>query len=519
MKGILFLVAENGALPNGKVGGVGDVVRELPLAFAERGLETAVLTPAYGMLASLPGARPLATVKVRFGGVMDSVGLYEVPTDNGDVSHYVLDHPRFEPNGPGLIYCDDAADAPFATDASKFAFFTAAAAAVLRERALPGPRIIHLHDWPSALFLVLREFDPAYASLKKVRTVFTIHNLALQGIRPLDGNRSSLLVWFPWLEFDAKTVADPRWPDCVNPMAAAIRLADKINTVSPTYAKEILKSNAPERGFNGGEGLEADLKNAHAHGRLVSILNGCAYSLAKSRRPGWVRLLNVMRMETIRWIARERQVRSAHFLAQKQLEQLSSRRPSALLTSVGRLAAQKTQLFREQTAGGVSALEAILAKLDDRALFIMLGSGDPDYESFLTETAATRANFLFLRGYSDELAQLLYRVGDLFLMPSSFEPCGISQMLAMRAGQLCVVHGVGGLKDTVSDGTTGFVFDGKTPRTQARNFVNKVTDALDLRRSSCARWRRMQQAAAAQRFTWEASAAAYEQKLYAIKNI
>jgi starch synthase len=495
---------------------VGDVVRDLPAALATRGWQPAVLTPAYGVFASLPGAALRATIDVSFGGAVHAVELYEVPGADASVRHYALDHALFTPRGPGLIYCDDDADTPFATDASKFAFFCAAAAAALEAGALQAPQIIHLHDWQTALFLALREFEPAYAALKKIRTVFTIHNLSLQGVRPLAGDSSSLRAWFPRLYFRQDVVTDRRWPDCVNPMAVGIRLADSLNTVSPTYAREILEPSAPERGYSGGEGLEMDLQEADANGRLAGILNGCAYPAKRLRRPGWSRLLATMRSELTRWIARETPMASAHYLADQQLAQLPARRPDALLTSVGRIGAQKTRLFREQTADGVKALEGILAKLGTGGLFIMLGNGESEYETYLAETGATHSNFLFLRAYSDHLAQQLYAGGDLFLMPSSFEPCGISQMLAMRAGQLCVVHGVGGLKDTVSDNSNGFDFDGLTSRAQADNFVCKVAQALELRKSSAERWRQMRQAAATMRFDWNASAAAYEGELYGI---
>lgn len=207
---------------------------------------------------------------------------------------------------------------------------------------------------------------------------------------------------------------------------------------------------------------------------------------------------------------------SAHYLADQRLSQLSGRGPDMVLTSVGRIAAQKTQLFRESSADGVSALQAILATLGGNGLFVMLGSGDREYETFLTEVAANHDNFLFLRGYSEALSESLYAGGNLFLMPSSFEPCGISQMLAMRAGQLCVVHAVGGLGDTVRDNVTGFVFNGETRSAQATNFVTRVAAALALRKSSGERWRKMELAAAAMRFSWDASAAAYEQDLYGI---
>ena len=112
------------------------------------------------------------------------------------------------------------------------------------------------------------------------------------------------------------------------------------------------------------------------------------------------------------------------------------------------------------------------------------------------------------------LSEKLYAAGDLFLMPSSFEPCGISQMLAMRAGQPCVVHGVGGLKDTVEDGRTGFVFGGASVAEQAENFVQAVSGALKIKQEHPEKWRAIRDNAAAERFTWEAAAKAYMEKLY-----
>jgi starch synthase len=509
------LSAENGALPNGKVGGVGDVIRDLPVALANRGWRSIVMTPSYGMFTSLPGATQLASLAVRFGGATETVELSEVPGPDPRVRHYILDHAFFSPHGSGLIYCDDTEE-PFATDASKFAFFCAAAATAINAGAVKAPRIIHLHDWQTALFLVLREYDPSFASLKKIPTVFTIHNLAFQGIRPLSGGRSSLRTWFPDLLVEHAKIADPRWVDCLNPMAAGIRLATRVNTVSPQYAREILRPNDPAGGYFGGEGLEQDLTEAQSSGRLFGVLNGCSYESPRPRRPGWSNMLDTMRAELGRWIARESPMASAHYIADKQLSKLSARRPGAILTSVGRVGAQKTQLFREQVEDGVSALEAVLKVLGKNGLFIIQGSGDSEYEKFLASVAATHTNLVFLRGYSDRLARMLYSGGDLFLMPSSFEPCGISQMLAMRAGQLCVVHGVGGLRDTVTDNINGFVFEGATLKEQARHFVAKVGQALEMRETSAAQWKKMGRSAAAVRFSWDATAAAYEKDLYDI---
>ena len=512
------MAAENGALPNGKVGGLGDVIRDLPSALASRGCRVGVVTPAYGQFAQLPGARQRAEVSVNFAGTEHVVGIYEVPGSHSAAEHYVLDHARFAPRGPGRIYTDDPREGPFATDASKFAFFCAASAAALVDKALPMPDVLHLHDWQTALLLLLRQYQPECATLKGLRIVLTIHNLAMQGVRPLRGDESALESWFPDLEYDDELVTDPRWTDCVNPMAVGIRLADAVNTVSPTYAREILEPSDPAHGFSGGEGLEADLRAASAAGKLSGILNGCAYPPRPSREPGWESILGAMRADVTQWIAHERGMSSAHYLADKRLAKLPAERPRVLLTSIGRITAQKARLFREPTATGASALEKILAILGPNGLFVMIGSGDPEYERYLSSISGHDERFLFLNGYSNSLADLLYAGGDLFLMPSSFEPCGISQMLAMRAGQLCVVHGVGGLKDTVTDGVNGFVFNGDTPRAQADAFVAKVALALELRNSSFGRWQKMQQAAAAARFDWNESAAAYLKNVYGFKH-
>jgi starch synthase len=143
----------------------------------------------------------------------------------------------------------------------------------------------------------------------------------------------------------------------------------------------------------------------------------------------------------------------------------------------------------------------------------MLGSGDHEYERFLQLAMVRHPNFLFLRGYSDELSQALYASGDLFLMPSVFEPCGISQLLAMRAGQPVVAHAVGGLKDTVTD-EVGFPFSGADSQEQARNFVHAVASAVELKLGKADAWQALGRAASAQRFSWDASAERYLTEVY-----
>ena len=505
---IVMVAAENDTLPGGKVGGIGDVLRELPRALAAMDIDVTVISPAYGLVDRLPGAERQATLDVGFRGVPHAVDLYDLGvTGATGVRQLALEHPGFSPRGPGQVYCDDPPGRPFATDASKFALFSAAVAEALVQGSLGEVDVLHLHDWHAALVLLLRRHHPRYRGLRSLRCVYTIHNLALQGVRPLRGDASSLEQWFPNLRYAQSAVIDPRWTDCVNPMAIGIRLAEAVHTVSPTYAGEIRQPSAIEsHGFHGGEGLERELGAAHAEGRLHGFLNGCDYSGKRPRAPGWGALVEMMREENLRWAGQRASVSAAHFVAQERLRGLTKIRPGLLLTSVGRATDQKLRLARETGSDGRPALEGVLDALGDSGLLLMLGSGDPALEQFLAATAARRENFIYLCGYSDRLSSALYASGDLFLMPSSFEPGGISQLFAMRAGQPCLVHGVGGLRDTVTHGVDGFVFNGDTLREQADRLVATVEDALALRAEDAKQWKALGKAAGRARFPWQSTA-------------
>jgi len=472
-----------------------------------------VVTPAYGIFGQLPGAEPCGSLALDFAGASRNLVIHAIPGPDDRIRHLAFEHPLFSPNGPGKIYCDDGSDRPFATDASKFALFSVAAAKFVSSEAGPND-IVHLHDWHAALYYVLRRFDPNFGALADIRAVFTIHNLAMQGTRPLAGDPSSLEAWFPGLAYDTDLLVDPRWGDCVNPMAAAIRLADSVNTVSPTYALEIQQPNDPAHGFHGGEGLEQDLQQAASDGRLVGILNGCMYPKQNRHRPGWRRLLDTIRAEVERWRLQDEAGSWLHNLALDRIGSLPKRRPGSILTSVGRLTTQKADLFLAEVDEGRTALDALLDDLGRDGVFILVGSGDPELQQRVFEIAGRHENFLFLCGYSQDFTDLLYKAGDLFLMPSSFEPCGISQMLAMRAGQPCVVHAVGGLKDTVDDDINGFTFSGATREEQARNFVARVRFAVAIKKNDPDRWLGIRSAALKARFTWDAAARDYITVLY-----
>ena len=500
-----LVAAENGALTGGKVGGVGDVVRDLPLALSANGLQVRVIAPSYGMFHKLPGATLYRSVETRFGGEQYSADVYRVPVADSPVEHFVIEHPLLSPKGPGHIYLSDAPGRPFEIDAAKFAFFDAVMAAWVNDSDSP-PDVLHLNDWHMGLIPALREFGSPDAPLKKVRIVFTIHNLAYQGIRPLQGPESSLELWFPdLLEFEEQ-FKDPRYDDCVNFMATAIRLADGVSTVSPGYAMEIQQASDSSTGFSGGEGLEMELREAYTDGRLIGILNGCMYPEKTEPVPEWDELLQL--------IANRPEIMNASQAADEWLEDRKGKRPQNLLLSIGRVVDQKVPLFLEPVGKFDSALELILSALGPDSLFIMLGNGEKYLEDRFAAIAASCDNFLYLRGYVDSLSDPLYSAADLFLMPSSFEPCGISQMLAMRAGQPCVVHAVGGLKDTVKDGVTGFVFEGGTPAEQARGFTEAVQRAITIKSTDKKRWQKICKNAKDKRFSWVLAAKTYQQGLY-----
>jgi starch synthase len=508
---VVFVAAENGALRGGKVGGVADVVRDLPAALHGLRWKVSVVTPAFGTLHKLPGSKQIESVKVAFAGKTRVVRIWQVPGSFPGVRNLVLDHVLFAKNGAGTIYFRDDADRPYATDANKFAFLCATVASWL-SKAKRLPDVVHLHDWHAAFFCLLREFSEPHKRLRALRTVFTIHNLSYQGTRPLSGDPSSLESWYPDLEYKVDAIQDPVFTNCVNPMAAAIRLADKISTVSPNYAREICRPSNTTTNFVGGEGLEELLKDALAREKLVGILNGCYYD-SPSKPFRWPGLLSAMRAQVATWIEAQPSD-PAHRLAASRLKAFGRKRPTNILTSVGRLVAQKATLFEAPGKRGKPALEEIAEILSEDDLLLILGSGEPEFEKMVLGIAERHANVVFLCGYSETLADPLYAVGDLFLMPSSFEPCGISQMLAMRAGLPCVVHGVGGLQDTVQDEVDGFVFKGDNLATQAAAFVSSTNRALELRRNKPKAWNRIRSVARSRRFQWSDSAQQTISQLY-----
>lgn len=511
-----MLAAENDAIPGGKVGGIGDVVRDIPLALAKLGAQVTVVIPAYGAFHKLPGAIMVDAFTTLYRGRPERVELYELyPDRDPGVRYLVLHHPLFAAGGIGKVYCDDDTDQPFATDANKFALFSVASLTAIKHGLFGDLDVLHLHDWHTGLVAALLKFDSEFSALKAIRCVFSIHNLALQGIRPFAENSSSLQAWFPHLHYDPSNLSDPRWPHCVNPVAAAVRIADCIHTVSPTYAQEIVKANDPERGFHGGEGLERDLQAAHEQGRLIGIINGIDYPDVLPKRMSWPNFLQDISDELLRLMARQSELRSLDYVAhQRILRWQSLPRPAHVITGVGRLTDQKMALLLQPLPDGRIPLDALLLSLQGRGILLLLGSGDRALEQQCRLIASKHAHFLFINQYSEHLSNLLFANGNLFLMPSSFEPCGISQMLAMRAGQPCFAHAVGGLRDTINNDTDGFLFSGNSIAMQSHALLERFDDVLSLRERKPDAYKKIATQAKLQRFEWHDSAARYLAELY-----
>ncbi len=499
---ILMVAAECGALPGGKVGGMGDVLAEIPPALAAEGSEVHVLLPSYGVFQT--GQEQIQTVSVDFAGAAQKLSLYRLSERQPGVVHWVLDHPAFAAPA-GQIYHHDGAGAPFATDGNLYALLACAAAKCIEQRVWGDLDVLHLHDWHTAGVLLFRSNLPA------MKVVFTIHNLGLQGQRPIDGHPSSFDSWFPALTCPADAI-DPRYDDCYNPMRLGINGSDRVHVVSPTYAKEIL---APNTSFlHGGEGLEADLAQADTEGRLIGILNGCPYSDTGNTSS---KLFEVISRQLRIWIGQSQMVPSSHYLALNNLERLKRKKKRlTVLTSVTRITEQKVALLEASAADGSGpALDALLEDLDKTTIYVMLGSGDREMERFFTEAMARHDHFVFLNGFSEELAEALYQHGDLFMMPSTFEPCGISQMLAMAQGQPCLVHAVGGLADTVIDNEDGFAFAGSNEAEAVAAMLDRTREALHLHRKDPASWQKIASRARSRRFLWSESAKHYLKQLYA----
>jgi len=515
-----------------KVGGLGDVVRDLAKALKLLETPVSIVMPCYDKVQH-PG-EAIDSFLVPFGTRKDwRVKIFKRELDG--VAVYLLRSEEFFGGRYGDVYIDSdrLGSGPFEDDAQRFAFFSAATLEfMLRHAEFHGITALHCHDWHTGVLLVLLKHDPRYRQLAStLQTLFTIHNLDYQGTRPfeLSGDRSlfSFAEWFPELYQNLKTqgtlaaLSDPHTPmPCFNPMRAGINLADNVNTVSPKYAAEITQPDDPTRNFIGGRGLEGDLQLCGS--RLHGILNGLDYELYTPSKLIPPFDVNIKNWQSAR---RQHKLNLLQGLDQR-LQEMASRlgkgfknsdsvlsklstfqpdewREKPLVVAVTRAVRQKASILLEALDGSASVLQALLKRDIDLVVF-----GTGELENQLEEINRWR-NGLFVCAFDPKFADLLYAGGDLFLMPSDFEPCGISQMIAMRYGCLPLVPDVGGLSNTVHDMQTGFVCHGVNRQVARQALLDTLDQALECYVSDRKKWAEMQVQAMSARFEWTSSAEQY----------
>ncbi len=479
---VVMVATENDALKGAKVGGIGDVIRDLPGELGLLGWDVTVIVPSYGFIHSINPSEKIADVTFPFAGREEFCELWRVksrgalrahqPAGAPETEQLIVHHPAIHGDP---IYYDDPGEAVFARDSTKFALFCSAAGQYLR--TMEGPYVLHLHDWHTGFLFLLSGLHGAFAHLRRVRKIFTIHNIGYQGTRPMRGYPPSVEDWFP--EIFRKTQWIREWQDpryaipTFTPMLAGIRHAAAVTTVSPTYAREITGPSDHANAIYGGEGLESALRAAHDERRLFGILNGVHYPPGG----GGERVDDRRLIETVTGeIALDKNGGVSQFRDEipERLGRVLEGDGKFLLTSITRITEQKVRLMFEKGSDGLTAIESIMELLArSNAAYIFIGSGSDGYEKFLKTMFLRHQSFIFLNGFYQRSARALFKRGNLFVMPSSYEPCGITQMQAMREGQPCLVHAVGGLKDTVSDGVNGFTFAGATLRAKVDNFVRR----------------------------------------------
>ncbi len=468
------------------------------------------------------------TLKVPYGGEIMTVSVFA--TDHLGIRTLLVHSDRFFRGEYSDVYIDSARlqRGFFEDDAKRFAFFSAAAAwLLLRLSRTEKIDTIHCHDWHTGLLLMLINIHPDLVELKRHFRLFSVHNLEYQGTRPYGawGELKGFLDWFPELEkLPHETVTrflDPHADiDCINPMRAAIHSADQVTTVSPNYADEICRADNPAEGFFGGRGLEKDFRELRVAGRLTGITNGIdlsfydpaklphAYS-ATSRAAGKLRNREALWQELPHLLTGFRESESlteesiADTLARIGKTDAEHFMAKPLMVAVTRMTGQKIRQFFDETEGK-SVLRHLMAT---EANFIFLGKGDMAAQ--MSREIAPASNIMFLCGFDDNLEKRLYAAADAMLMPSDFEPCGTSQMKAMRYGCIPVASRVGGLANTIIHEHNGLLYDGASRAEKAAGFLQKILHVIALYNEEPESLLRMQSNAMLTDFSWNEAAAAY----------
>jgi starch synthase len=456
-----------------KTGGLGDVLAALPPALLAQGVDTRLCLPGFPALLDAFSLSDAVRLMTPFAGERIRVALATVP--GSKISAYLVDHPPFYDRPGGPYGGPGGGDWP--DNHRRFGLLGWVAAA-LGQGADPNwrPDIVQSHDWHAGL-------APAYlkAANSPTRSIFTVHNLAYQGFFPAGV--------FPELSLPPGlfTIDGVEFYGGVSLLKAGLALADRLTTVSPTYAAEI---QTPAY----GEGLDGLLRTRA--GALTGILNGVDPRYWDPEHDDALPVsYGIDTAEAGRAAAK------AELRRRFRLDEAAG----PVFGVVSRLTPQK-------------GLDLLLAALPDLAgcggQLALLGSGDRDLEAGFAAAAAGRPGSIGVEiGYDEALARLVIAGADCMVLPSRFEPCGLTQLYALRYGSLPLVRRTGGLADTVVDATpahlddgtaTGFAFDAATP--EALGAALKDAAALH---GNQPRWRQMMRQAMTRDFSWAQSARQY----------
>jgi len=442
-------------VPFAKTGGLADVAGALPLALEKEGQEVIIIMPRYKAI----DAAKFSLKKLK-DGVLTGV------TGKNIKVYFIENEGYFGRDG---LYGDKNGDHKDNLD--RFAYYCRKSLDLLKEINFK-PEIIHCHDWQSSLVPVFLKTiyakDPFY---QKIRTILTIHNIGYQGLFAKEEFPKLGLDWslfnMEGLEFYGK----------VNILKGGMLFSDIINTVSPTYAKEI---QTKEFGF-GLEGVLDKRRNA-----VFGILNGLDY--------------NIWNPETDKFIAKN--FSSADLTSKaKDKEDLQSfckfplKKDVPLFGIVSRLAEQKGF---DILAEGIDEICRMNIQM------VILGTGDLKYHEVMQSMVAKYPKVISLAlKFDDALAHKIYAGSDIFLMPSKYEPCGLGQLISLRYGTIPLVFKTGGLADTVN-AENGFVFDHYS-KIRLVKTIRKATDAFKDKTN----WAKLVEQAMKLDFSWKASAKKY----------
>lgn len=472
---ILMVAAE--CAPLAKVGGLADVVGALPKSLLALGAEVKIIIPFYGLIdqKTFPCKRLFNNIHTQTGNQTENFSLWEYTDELNGLKILLIRHRYFNSK---KIYRSGRIGSTkkytrSETDVKRFAFFSLAALTAVKTLNWQ-PDVIHCHDWHTALIPdYLKTIYKNDSFFKKTKTLYTIHNLANQGMVGPE------IIGYTKLDPNLPIIKADLANGDINFMVQGILGADLINTVSPTYAKEILHHYE-------GAGLDKILFTRRA--KLSGIVNGIDTT---DFNPKTDPLIEANFDRASLFLKNKNKLKLQSSIGWKPNKKI------CLAGLVSRLVWQK----------GLDLLSEELAKLPCQ--FIILGSGQPEIETNLLNLAKKYPTKFFVKiGFDLKLAKMIYAGSDLFLMPSRFEPCGLSQLVAMRYGTIPIVRKTGGLADTVN-AKTGFLFND-----YSRDSFEKVLKlATDTYYKKPDKWLKLQQNCLKQDFSWSKSAKDYL-KLY-----